>query len=106
MTKRTILVGVMAFAMLAACSKQAPPEQHVDEEAIAPAADGPQLPPPALDRSEKAAGLLTLIDASPQCEPYRAQLEEAGKTPADVPLPVDMNQIVARAHQAGCSRKP
>jgi len=100
------MLVVLAMVSLGACTKQAPPAQSADDDEAAPVAAGSEAPPVVVDRSEKAAGLLQLIDAAPQCQPFRAQLEEAGRTPADQPLPVDMNQVVASAHDAGCTRKP
>jgi hypothetical protein len=119
MMKRTGLLSVIAVAILAACAKSPPPasvEDAAKAKAAVAAADNEEAPPapapeaqaapPAMDRSEKAAGLLTLIDTAPQCQSFRAQLEEAAKVPADSPQAVDMNQIVASAHAAGCGKKP
>jgi len=101
MMKRTALVGVMAMTVLAACSKSTPPEAPADAAATPPAKAAPSI-----DRAKMAAGLLDLLDTAPQCQSFRDRLDEAGKTPADVPLDVDtMNQIVAAAHAAGCSKK-
>ena len=99
------LAALLALALLAGCTKQAPPPP-VDDEDAAPVAAQPAVPLPGMDRAEKAAGLLQLLDTDPRCEQFRSRLEEAGKTPADQPLAVDMNQIVAQAHEAGCTRKP
>lgn len=91
----------MALVILAACSKTAPPQEAADAAAPPPAKAAPSI-----DRAKMAAGLLELLDTAPQCQSFRDQLDEAGKTPADVPLDVDtMNQIVAAAHAAGCSKK-
>jgi len=111
MTQRIALLGVMALAMLAACSKQAPPEQPAATNAAPPpaAVPAPVDEPVPLERAQKATGLLTLIDTRPECEKFRTQLEDAGKVLTDKPMQSDidkMNQIVADAHAAGCSRKP
>ena len=91
----------MAITMLAACSKSTPPEAPAD------AASPPAKTAPNVDRAKMAASLLDLLDTAPQCQSFRDQLEKAGRTPADVPLDIDMmGQIVADAHAAGCSRKP
>ena len=106
--KRTGLMCVMAVAVLAACSKapQQPVAPAAETAATPPAATTEPAAPPAMDRAKKAEGLLTLIDTAPQCQTYRTQLEEAAKAPADSFTPIDMNQIVADAHAAGCSKKP
>ena len=111
MTQRIALLGVMALAMLAACSKQAPPPQPAETNAIPPpaAVPAPVDEPVPLERAQKATGLLTLIDTRPECEPFRTQLQDAGKVLTEKPMQSDidkMNQIVADAHAAGCSRKP
>jgi PBP1b-binding outer membrane lipoprotein LpoB len=122
MLKRTGLLSLMAVAVLAGCAKSPPPASvedaakakaqaqaavaKADTEEAAPAPVAPAAAPPAMDRSAKAAGLLTLIDTAPQCQSFRTQIEEAAKIPADSPQAVDMNQIVAAAHDAGCGKKP
>jgi hypothetical protein len=101
MMKRTALAGVMAMTVLAACSKSTPPEAPADAAATPPAKAAPTI-----DRAKMAAGLIDLLDTAPQCQSFRDRLEEAGRTPADVPLDVEMmNQVVADAHAAGCSKK-
>ena len=105
MNRTPSLAPLLALALLAGCTKQAPPPP-ADAEDATPVAAQPAVPLPGMDRSEKAAGLLQLLDADPRCQEFRTRLEEAGKTPADQPLAVDMNQIVAQAHEAGCTRKP
>jgi hypothetical protein len=49
--------------------------------------------------------MMELLDTAPNCQSFRDQLEAAGKTPADEPLQTEMAQIVAQAHQAGCTKK-
>jgi len=109
MTKRISLLGVMALAMLAACSKQAPPEQPAATDAVPPPVVAAPDEPIPIERAQKVAGLLTLIDTRPECEKFRTQLEDAGKVLTVAPMQSDinkMNQIVADAHAAGCTRKP
>jgi hypothetical protein len=111
MIRRFGLPGVMALAMLAACSKQAPSQPPAEAPAAKPPVE--QVPPPdkavEYDRAKFVSGLLALIDATPQCEQFRAELEAAGKA-TDGPLmnsDVDkMNKIVGQAMQAGCYHKP
>jgi hypothetical protein len=111
MTKRISLLGVMALAMLAACSKPAPAPSAEDdaEEAAAALAPQPETPRPSMGPADYPAKLIPLIDERPECQPFRAELEAAGKVQSDDPLPIDMNEvnkIVARAGEAGCTRKP
>lgn len=101
MIKKIAVVGVMTLALLAACSKSpADKSSEAGSASTAPAASAPKM-----DRGVKAAGMLTLIDTAPQCQAFRDQLEEAGKVPVDMPLKVEMADIVAKAHDAGCSAK-
>ena len=111
MTKRLALAGAVALAMLAACSKPAPAPsvEDDDEEVAAAVAPQPEAPQPSMGPADYPAKLLPFIDTTPQCQPFRVQLEEAGKVQSNDPLPIDMNQvnaIVARAAEAGCYRKP
>lgn len=102
MTKRLALVGVMTLAMLAACSKQAPPP--ADDEAV-PAARAEKPAPPPVDREKMAQDMLGLIDTAPQCQQYRTRLEEGGKAPPDQVTTDDLSLIVAEAFKAGCTKK-
>lgn len=110
MTKRIALAGVMALAMLAACSKPAPAPTVADdeEEDAAAVAPQPEPPKPSMGPADYPAKLLPLIDERPECQPFRDELEAAGKVESTDPLPIDMNEvnkIVARAGEAGCVRK-
>jgi len=58
------------------------------------------------DPAKLAASLLQLIDTAPQCEPFRARLEDAGRATPDAAPSMDaMNKIVSEAYDAGCGRK-
>lgn len=109
--RRFAVPGLMALAMLAACSKQAPPPQPADEPVAKPPVEQPPRPdkPLEYDRDKMVSELLALIDTVPQCEQFRAQLEAEGKN-SDGPLMGSevgkMNAIVGRAMEAGCYRKP
>jgi hypothetical protein len=110
MTKRLALAGAVALAMLAACSKPAPAPAVEDDEETAPAAVAPQpeSPKPSMGPADYPSKLLSLIDERPECQPFRDELETAGKVQSTDPLPIDMNEvnkIVARAGEAGCTRK-
>jgi hypothetical protein len=104
------MAGVVALAMLAACSKPAPaPTVEDDEEAaVAAAAPPPEPPKPSMGPADYPAKLLPLIDERPECQPFRDELEAAGKVQSTDPLPIDMNEvnkIVARAGEAGCAKR-
>lgn len=123
MMKRTGLLGVIVLAMLASCSRTPPPDKTsvaeaakaastaaaaTDSEQEVPPPATPQTeaapPAPAIDPAQKAAGLLTLIDTAPQCQTFRTQLETAGKSPSSTGA--ELNSIVAKAGEAGCTKKP
>ena len=73
--------------------------------AVAPQPDPPQ---PSMGPADYPAKLIPLIDERPECQPFRDELEAAGKVQSTDPLPIDMNEvnkIVARAGEAGCTRK-
>jgi PBP1b-binding outer membrane lipoprotein LpoB len=111
MTKRNAVAGVLALAMLAACSKPAPaPSVEDANKGVAPAtAPQPEPPQTSMGPADYPTKLLPMIDTAPQCEPFRAELQAAASVQSSDPLPVDMNkvnEIVARAHAAGCGRKP
>ena len=110
MTKRLALAGVMALAVLAACSKPAPAPTVADdeEEDAAAVAPQPEPPKPSMGPADYPAKLLPLIDERPECQPFRDELGAAGKVQSSDPLPIDMNEvnkIVARAGEAGCVKK-
>ncbi len=111
MTKRLAVTGVLALAMLAACSKPAPAPsvEEQDKEVAAAVVPPPEPPQTSMGPADYPTKLLPMIDTAPQCQPFRAELEEAARVQSSDPLPVDMNkvnEIVARAHAAGCGRKP
>jgi hypothetical protein len=113
MTKRISLLGVLALATLAACSKPAPapavaPDDAKDAATTSVVAE-PEAYKPSMGPAGYPAKLIPLIDERPECQPFRTELEEAGKVQSDDPLPIDMNEvnkIVARAGDAGCTRTP
>jgi hypothetical protein len=111
MNKGIAVSGAMALAMLAACSKPAPdPAVEVGAQGgTTAAAPQPEPARPSMGPADYPAKLLPLIDERPECQPFRAELEVAGKVQSADPLPIDMNQvneIVLRASEAGCTRKP
>ena len=109
MTNRTALLGIVVWALLAACSKQAPPPVTADaDEGSAPAAVAPPPPAPTYDSvkvAEMAAGMLVMIDEAPQCQAFRDQLQAIVDAPAGSPPAVAPSAIVAQANAAGCAKK-
>ena len=109
MKNQIALTGLLALAMLAGCSKPAPTAPVAAAPEAAAPAPAPEVPKSSMGPADYPAKMLAFIDASPKCEPFRAQLEAAGKVQSSEPLPVDMNEvnaIVAKAAEAGCYRKP
>ena len=110
MKRRLALAGVMALAMLAACSKPAP-APSVEDDQDEPAdvvAPRPEPKTPSMGPADYPAKLIPLIDERPECQPFRDELAAAGKVESSDPLPIDINEvnkIVARAAEAGCVRK-
>lgn len=111
MTQLKALLGVMVLAVLAACAKPTPPPQPADDDTDEAPSAAP-APAPAReatkpeDPAKLAAGLLQLIDTAPQCEPFRARLEDAGRATPDAAPSMDaMNKVVSEAYDAGCGRK-
>ena len=108
MTNRTGWLGLVALALLAACSKQAPPPAPVADQESTPAAVAPPPPAPTYDSAkvaEMAAGMLVMIDDAPQCQAFRDQLQALANAPADAPPSVAPSAIVAQANAAGCAKK-
>ena len=95
-------VGVAAVCVLgvAGCSK-APTEAAVDAaNAVGKQVMGPLAPK---DASRQAEKLLAKIDASSDCEEYRAQVREAGKgSPAAGKTQMAFSQTMQAARDAGC----
>ena len=109
MTNRTALLGMVVLALLAACSKQAPPPATaVTGEGSAPVAVAPPPPAPTYDSAkvaEMAKGMLVMIDEAAQCQPFRDQLQAIADAPAGAPPAVAPSAIVAQANEAGCAKK-
>jgi hypothetical protein len=109
MTNRTALLGLLAVALLAGCSKQAPAPAPADGNEGPPPAAAVQPPPaPTYDSAklaEMATGMLTLIDEAPQCQTFRDQLQAIANAPADAPAAVSPSSIVVQANEAGCAKK-
>jgi hypothetical protein len=110
MTNRTALLGIVVLALLAACSKQAPPPApaDTDDAESAPVAAAQPQPAPTYDSAkvaEMATGMLVMIDDAPQCQAFRDQLQALANAPAGSPPSVAPSAIVAQANAAGCAKK-
>jgi hypothetical protein len=111
-TSLVLLSGIAALALLAGCSKRAAPEPAAatDEDRVERAA-APQAPvaPPAKPQkspAEQAATLLKFIDDRPECQQFRAPLEQASAAPAGATVELNMGEIMDQAYKAGCQRGP
>lgn len=105
MNKPIALVGLLALALLAACSKPAPTEA---QSKATPGAAAEPAAKPATGRAEYLTKVLSTIDTTPQCQPFRDQLEQAGRVQAEELSSDEMNEvndIVGQAYAAGCLRR-
>jgi PBP1b-binding outer membrane lipoprotein LpoB len=108
MTNRTVWLGLVALALLAACSKQAPQPAPVADQEPTPAAAVQPQPAPTYDSAKVAAmatSMLVMIDDAPQCQTFRDQLQAIANAPAGTPPSVAPSAIVAQANEAGCAKK-
>lgn len=105
MNKPIALVGLLALALLAACSK---PASTGAQNKATPVAAAEPAAKPATGRAEYLTKVLSTIDTTPQCQPFRDQLEQAGPALSEELKPDEMNQIndiVGQAYAAGCLRR-
>ncbi len=101
MNRAIALAGLLSLAMLAACSKPAP----TNEEKQASPAAAAEPAKPKMGRAEYLTGLLGTIDTTPQCQPFRDQLEQVRDASSDALSSDEMNQaneIAGKAYAAGC----
>jgi len=109
MTNRASLLGLVVLALLAACSKQAPPPAPAaEDEESAPATAVQPTPAPTYDSAKMAkmaTGMLVMIDEAPQCQTFRDQLQAIANAPAGAPPSVAPTAIVVQANEAGCAKK-
>jgi hypothetical protein len=102
MNRAIALAGVLSLAMLAACSKPAPTGE--EKQAAPPAAAEPAAKP-KMGRAEYVTSLLGTIGTTPQCQPFRDQLEQMRDASSDALSSAEMNQaneIAGQAYAAGC----
>ncbi len=105
---------VLATALgLGACAKKPTTETGTeapvaadrdDHAATMPAASAPALERPAATPAEQAATLLRYLEDRPDCQAFRAPLEQARQAPPGTPVTFDMAQIMDEAYKAGCQK--
>jgi hypothetical protein len=110
-TSLVLLCGIAALALLTSCSKPAgpPPAAATSEDSTdRPAPQAPVAVPakPQKSQAEQAATLLNFIDARPECQQFRAPLEQASAAPAGATVELNMGEIMDQAYKAGCQRGP
>jgi hypothetical protein len=110
-TSRVLLSGIAALVLLTGCSKPAAPEPAAATSEVRLDRAAPQAPvaPPAKPQkshAEQAATLLQYIDARPECQQFRAPLEQASATPAGATVELNMGEIMDQAYKAGCQKGP
>jgi PBP1b-binding outer membrane lipoprotein LpoB len=101
MNRAIALAGLLSVVMLAACSKPAP----TDEDKKASPAAVVEPAKPQMGRAEYLTDLLGTIDTTPQCQPFRDQLEQVRDASSDALSSDEMNQangIAGKAYAAGC----
>lgn len=116
-TPRALSILALALAAtLAGCSKRepeaaapaatAPAASPAAEESMAvPRDESTKLPPAEQKTSaEQAQTLLQFIEDKPECQSFRAQLEQAAQAPAGQTVTLDMGQLMDEAFKAGCQK--
>jgi hypothetical protein len=109
-TSTVLLSGIAALALLSGCSKPAAPEPaatRTEDGDIRTPKETIQAPPkPQKSPAEQAATLLNFIDTRPECQQFRAPLEQASAAPAGQAVELNMGEIMDQAYKAGCQRGP
>jgi hypothetical protein len=110
-TSLLLLTGIATLALLAGCSKPAapPPAATTSEDSTAGAAPREQITLPAKPQksaAEQAATLLQFIDSRPECQQFRAPLEQVRAAPQGAPMELNMAEIMDQAYKAGCQKGP
>jgi len=109
-TSLVLLSGIAALALLTGCAKPAAPEPAAttsEDSAARPPQTPDTLPAkPQASNAEQAATLLQFIDARPECQPFRAQLEQASAAPVGATVDLNMGEIMDQAYKAGCQKGP
>ena len=110
-TSCVLLTGIAGLALLTGCSKPAEPPPVADTTEASTTEPPPPaaLTPPAKPQkstAEQAATLLEFIDSRPECQPFRAPLEQASASPQGAPVELNMGEIMDQAYKAGCQKGP
>jgi hypothetical protein len=110
-TSLVLLSGIAALALVTGCSKPAapPPAAATSDDSLdRPAPQVPVTLPakPQKSQAEQAATLLQFIDTRPECQPFRAPLEQASAAPAGATVELNMGEIMDQAYKAGCQKGP
>jgi hypothetical protein len=113
-TSLVLLSGIAALALLTGCAKPAAPEPAAttSEDSAARPPQAPDTLPdtlpakPQASNAEQAATLLQFIDARAECQPFRAQLEQASAAPVGATVDLNMGEIMDQAYKAGCQKGP
>jgi hypothetical protein len=110
-TSLCLLTGIAALALLTGCAKPAVPPPAATSNAdstngAAPQAQAALPAKPQKSVAEQAATLLEYIDSRPECQPFRAPLEQASASPQGAPVELNMAEIMDQAYKAGCQKGP
>jgi hypothetical protein len=113
-TSLVLLSGIAALALLTGCSKPAAPPPAAatsadSEDSLDRPAPQARLTLPAKPQktqAEQAATLLQFIDTRPECQPFRAPLEQASAAPAGATVELNAGEIMDQAFKAGCQKGP
>jgi hypothetical protein len=110
-TSLVLLSGITALTLLTGCSKPAVPEPAAATNEDRMERATPQAPvampaQPQKTRAEQAARLLQFIEDRPECQPFRAPLEQASAAPAGAAVELNMGEIMDQAYKAGCQKDP
>ncbi len=106
-----LLSGIAALSILTGCSKPAapPPAATTSESSKSVTAPERSVAAPAKPQkssAEQAATLLKFIDTRPECQQFRAPLEQASASPQAATAELNMAEIMDQAYKAGCQTGP
>lgn len=109
-TCKVLLSGIAALVLVSGCSKPAAPEPAAtrteDGEIRKPQQNVQPPAEPQKSPAEQAATLLQFIDDRPECQAFRAPLEQASAAPAGQAVELNMGEIMDQAYKAGCQKGP
>jgi hypothetical protein len=109
-TSLVLLSALAALVLLTGCSKPATPEPaptRTEDGDVRKPQETAELPAkPQKSPAEQAATLLQFIDSRPECQSFRAPLEQAIAAPAGQAVDLNMGEIMDQAYKAGCQKGP